>query len=108
MNWARRNVCLWMLGLSACGGGDGTVKLPAAFGGQWRLAGSAAETDVPEVAKQLGLKAAMRGRYEGDNGELTVRIFRMAAQASAFELIQKWRAEPGTLHFQSEDLFVVL
>ena len=110
MHRSRRNILLSvLLGLAACGGGAEPVRLPAQFdGGQWRLVESAPDSNPPDVVKQLGLKSAVRARYQGAAGDLTVRAFRMAGQTSAFELVQKWRTEEGAMHFQNDDLFVVL
>lgn len=109
MRFSRRDILLVVLGLASCGGASDPVKLPAQFdGGQWRLAEFAPDSNPPDVVKQLGLKSAVRARYQGSAGDLSVRVFRMAGQTSAFELVQKWRTEEGTLHFQNEDLFVVL
>lgn len=97
-----------MLCLMAAGcGTTGKVELPGELPDGWKLAGTEDETDVPELVRQMGLRQAVRARYQG-NGELTVRVFKMKAQASAFELVQKWRAEPGKMFFQAGDHFVIL
>ena len=102
----RRHGLVLCLLLAGCGGAV-KVELPAGLPGGWKLAGTAEETDVPELVRQMGLRQALRARYQG-NGELTARVFTMKAQASAFELVQKWRAAPGMIFFQAGDHFVVL
>lgn len=92
--------------LAACGGA-GKVELPGELPGGWKLTGTTEETDVPELVRQMGLRQALRARYEGP-GEITARVFTMKVQASAFELVQKWRAAPGVIFFQSGDHFVLI
>jgi hypothetical protein len=92
--------------LAACGGAV-KVEFPAELPGGWKLAGTSEETDVPELVRQMGLRQALRARYQGQ-GEITARVFTMNVQASAFELVQKWRAAPGTIFFQSDDHFVLM
>jgi len=106
MRITRRHGLILSLLLAACGGAV-KVELPAELPGGWKLAGTAEETDVPELVRQMGLRQALRARYQGQ-GEITARVFTMNAQASAFELVQKWRAVPGTIFFQSGDHFVLL
>lgn len=109
MPLSRRKICMIVLGLVSCGGAGEPVRLPEQFdGGQWRLAESVPDKNPPGMVKQLGMKNAVRARYQGAAGDLTVRVFRMAGQTSAFELVQKWRTGEGTMHFQNDDLFVVL
>lgn len=102
-------VLVVLLGLASCGGAGESLRLPDRFdNGQWRLVESAPDDNPPDVVKQLGLKSAIRARYQGPAGDLIVRSFRMAGQTSAFELVQKWRTVEGTMHFQKDELFVVL
>ncbi len=53
----------------------------------------------------LGAKRAIEARYEG-NGAIKVRLYEMAVEASAFELIQTWRQSEG-LAVQSGHYFAV-
>jgi hypothetical protein len=48
--------------------------------------------EAPALIRSLGLRSAASGRYGGQSG-ITVRVYRMNAEASAFELIQKWRRD---------------
>lgn len=106
MKITRRHGLMMSLLLAACGG-TAKVELPAALPGGWRLAGMAEETEIPDLVREMGMRQALRARYQGQ-GEMTVRVFTMKAQASAFELVQKWRSGPGTIFFQSGDHFVLM
>ncbi len=60
-----------------------------------------------EVVRGLGLHRAVRGTYQGD-GEVTVTIYEFGSQASAFELLQKWRADGSSMYFHRDRYFVVV
>jgi hypothetical protein len=86
-----------------------TVRLPAPpppelpGGFQFRE-----QLQVP--ASDVGEKQAESGyafRYQGA-APLTVTVFQMKSDASAFELVQKSRPEPGTLFFQAGSKYVLL
>ena len=53
-----------------------------------------APEQAPELVRALGLRRALQARYEG-NGVINLQVFEMNADASAFELIQKWRQQDG-------------
>lgn len=64
--------------------------------------------DVPMAeVQERGAQSASRRRYEG-SASLTVTIFQMKSDASAFELVQKSRPQPGTLFFQAGSRYVLL
>jgi hypothetical protein len=50
--------------------------------------------DAPEMVRQLGLEQAVSATYTGPS-KISVKIFRMKGQTSAFELIQRWRQSDG-------------
>jgi len=49
----------------------------------------------------------VRGTYQG-GGEVTVTVYEMGSQASAFELLQKWRADGSSMYFHRDRYFVVV
>jgi hypothetical protein len=64
-----------------------------------------AAEESPAVVRSLGLRQAIRAIYEG-NGSITVRLFEMNAETSAFELIQKWRQQDGLAMYKGRYFFV--
>ncbi len=85
---------------AACGPGEQGLPWtpPAAIAGGWQLASSEAipPEQAPEEVRRLGLETALRGRYDGPL-PLTVEFYRMRSAPSAFELMQRWRPEPGRM-----------
>jgi hypothetical protein len=61
--------------------------------------------EAPAVIRALGLRQAIKAVYEG-NGTITVRLFEMNVEASAFELIQKWRQQDGLALYKGQYFFV--
>jgi hypothetical protein len=61
--------------------------------------------ESPAIIRSLGLRQAIRASYEG-NGEITVKLFEMNVEASAFELIQKWRQQDGLAMYKGPFFFV--
>ena len=62
--------------------------------------------EAPSLIRSLGLRQAIRAVYEG-NGSITVSVFEMNVDASAFELIQKWRQQDGLAMYKGSYFFVV-
>jgi hypothetical protein len=60
--------------------------------------------ESPAVVRSLGLRQGIKAVYEG-NGSITVRLFQMNAEASAFELIQKWRQQDGLALYKGRYFF---
>jgi hypothetical protein len=57
------------------------------------------------MVRSLGLRQAIKGVYEG-NGSISVRVFEMTVEASAFELIQKWRQHDGLAMYKGRFFFI--
>ena len=57
------------------------------------------------MIRALGLRRAIRAVYEG-NGSITVRLFEMNVEASAFEMIQKWRQQDGLAMYKGPYFFI--
>ena len=94
--------------LSACSGGGREAAFPKEVPGGWKLFGSEefqidqAQADV----QNRGLKRWLKARYEGP-GYPDVLLYQMSTQASAFELVQKWRGEPGAIVSHVDNVFIV-
>jgi hypothetical protein len=50
--------------------------------------------DAPALVRGLGLKQWMSATYRA-NGEIQISVYEMNVEASAFELMQKWRNSDG-------------
>lgn len=117
---------LLLLALAGCSPKPAVTKevkaFPATVEGGYRL-GRTFQVPLdgaPPLAKNLGLAAEARASYDGPS-PMTVVIYEMKAQASAFELMQKWpkpqpvEKDPKTgkgdeirrLYFQKGVYFVV-
>jgi hypothetical protein len=70
--------------------------LPEKIGSEWsREAVDAVPAQLaPDQIRELGLDEAAHVTYSGA-ARVGVRVFRMRAGASAFELIQRWRQDQG-------------
>ena len=80
-------------------------KLPKTLEGGWQLGETKALT--PEALPECHSKNVWRAEY---NGPRTRHVFicEMPAEASAFELSQKWKTAPGTMTFQHKVLFLIV
>jgi len=61
--------------------------------------------EAPAMIRSLGLRHGIRAVYEG-NGSITLRLFEMNAEASAFEMIQKWRQQDGLAMYKGPYFFI--
>lgn len=95
--------------LAGCAGKAPDFQMPSQVEGSWN--GKESRTlsieSAPEPARALGLVRVLRTDYEGTP---TVRatVYEMKAETGAFELMQKWRREPGTLSFHRSRFLVVV
>jgi hypothetical protein len=104
-------VAIISLGLLGCAGADRAESGDPMkqLSGGYRLIDSeilSAET-APELVRNMGLRSVRRLHYQGPE-EFQVTIFEMNSGSSAFELVQKWKAEPGKLHFHQASRFILL
>jgi hypothetical protein len=79
--------------------------LPLTLAGGWKRGDVSALSDVPPVVSQLRPEEAAQARYTGP-GAVTLRAFRMPAETSAFELIQKWRQSDGLAAYKGAYFFI--
>ena len=107
----RRTLIPILILLAGCGKRQrpGEISLPAAVDGGWTLqsTGKLPNESAPEAARQLGVMETMEGHYTGPSN-IRVIVYRMPTETVAFELIQKWRPEPGTLLFHTGPYLVVI
>jgi len=104
------SVCLVTLLAGGCSNpGERQEILPMNLG-EWRRT---AVEQIPaeehkEELKRMGIKAARRGMYEKNGQRVTAAVYQFGASAVAFELVQKFRPEPGKIAFHQGNYFVVL
>jgi hypothetical protein len=103
---AMRFLFLLALGLLSCGGGGGDFTIPPSVGDAWKLATQdpAPPEQAAAGARELGLKRLLVARYSGP-GSPEVAIHQMTSGSGAFEMVQKWRPQPGTLAAHKGSLF---
>jgi hypothetical protein len=87
---AMRFLFLLALGLLSCGGGGGDFTSPPSVGDAWKLA-----TQDPAPAEQAAAGAR----------ELGLKRLLMTSGSGAFEMVQKWRPQPGALAAHKGSLF---
>lgn len=100
----RRYVIVLALVGSACGHltRSGNQLLPPAIGGVWHRA-SLRDIAPPNNSIVGGFQAA----YEGP-GKLTVDLYEAKVSATAFEMVQHWRAVADTIVFDEGKYFVTV
>jgi hypothetical protein len=105
----RRRIIVLLTLIAACARPSKTLKeiLPGQVQRAWILKRTEAlpSEESPAVVRSLGLRQAIRAVYEG-NGSITVRLFQMNTETSAFELIQKWRQQDGLALYKGSYFFV--
>jgi hypothetical protein len=105
----RQNFLLLFALAAACTRPSKSLKevLPGQVQRAWILKQTMAlpAEEAPALVRSLGLHQAIRAVYEG-NGSVTVRLFEMKVEASAFELVQKWRPQDGLAMYKGPYFFV--
>jgi hypothetical protein len=85
--------------------------LPVTLDGGWRRgdARTGGLEGAPEPVRALGAGGTVEASYSVAGGNpVRVRLYRMPAQASAFEAAQKMRPAPGLVFFYRERYFVLV
>ena len=105
----RRNLLTFFVFATACTRTPKSLKeaLPVQVQRAWILKRTQPlpAEEAPALIRSLGLRQAIKGTYEG-NGNITVRLFEMNVEVSAFELIQKWRQQDGLAMYKGPYFFV--
>ncbi|MBC7924172.1 MAG: hypothetical protein H7039_00795 [Bryobacteraceae bacterium] len=104
----RRSVIGAAFSLAACSPTRRTFDqvLPLQLEGTtWRRGDLKLGPAIPEQVQQLGVVDASEATYLGQ-GSVRVRVFRMKAETSAFELMQKWRQVDGLAAYKGQYFFV--
>ncbi|MBL8219213.1 MAG: hypothetical protein JNL62_08280 [Bryobacterales bacterium] len=104
---------LWwiaLLPLGACENPNERIEVLPMTLGEWRRV--SVENMPPEEhsqeLKQRGIKHARRGNYDAKGVRMTASVYEYGGQAVAFEMVQKWRPEPGKMAFHQGAYFVIL
>ena len=106
----RRQWWIALLPLAACENRTEQVEILPMTLGDWRRVSveNMPPEEHSEELKQRGIKRARRGYYEANGVKLTASVYEYGSQAVAFELVQKWRPEPGKMAFHQGPYFVIL
>ncbi|MBL8216158.1 MAG: hypothetical protein JNK87_35895 [Bryobacterales bacterium] len=78
--------------------------------GEWRrtaVENIPAEEHTQEL-KRMGIKRSRRAFYEKNGERVDVSIYQYGASAAAFEMVQKWRPQPGSIATSKGTYFIVL
>jgi hypothetical protein len=101
-----RSFAVATLLLVSCGNPHtGTNPLPAQVA-DWKLTQKSDSPEISQPMRDLGASTAWSGMYEGPS-QIRVEVYRMATDANAFEAMQKWRPEAGSMAFHKLSYFVV-
>jgi len=82
-------------------------SLPAALDGGWVRGETETPREPPELVRKLGLARSHAAVYSG-SGKLAVTVYEMTSDSGAFELVQKWKAEPGQIFLHKGRYFVLV
>lgn len=112
--WLRRfGYMMAAMLLSLAGGcfqrGENQELLPMSIG-EWRrvaVENIPAEEHSSEL-KRMGIKRTRRGIYAQGGTKVTASVYEYGAPAVAFELVQKFRPQPGRIAMHKGRYFVVL
>jgi hypothetical protein len=98
-----------LVALVGCGHERTEFRFPPEIAGSWKLAGPPVESleQAWPDARTHGLEGLSVANYEGD-GAPHVLAHRMSSSANAFESIQRFRPEGGTVAFQYGIFFIVV
>lgn len=106
----RRQWWIALLPLAACENPNERIEVLPMTLGEWRRV--SVENMPPEEhsqeLKQRGIKQARRGNYDAKGARMTASVYEYGSQAVAFEMVQKWRPEPGKMAFHQGAYFVIL
>jgi hypothetical protein len=101
---------LALAALSGCPAGiQWEPEMPASLDGGWMLekVDRAPPEEAPVLLRQLHVADGMESVYKGP-GKLTVTVYRMRTASTAFEAVQKWRPEPGSVVFHTGGVFTIV
>jgi hypothetical protein len=108
MRTSRRTLCTVPLAFAALLLGCGPKPAPSLPPrvGEWTLSSSEPSTTIPPVLAQLGHRATKVYEYQGPVA-VRVTAHEMSSETVAFEALQKWVAEPGTLPLQRRQFLLI-
>ena len=82
-----------------------SVLPPQVANGGSRGAISTPASEIPEIVTALGVEETAETTYTGP-ASVRVRVFRMKAETSAFEMIQNWRQTDGLAAYNGPYFFI--
>ena len=95
---------------TGCARRDNPLKdaLPVQIQLEWVLRETRTEPNeqAPDPIRNSGLKRWANATYRA-RGTINVRVFQMNAEASAFEMLQKWRKTDGLVFYKGPYFVVV-
>ena len=105
----RRDLLLSAMAMMSCEKAPRSFDqvLPRQAAGVWQRGEVLPLSQLPEPISRLGVQEAAETTYKGA-GVVTVRAFRMKAETSAFELMQKWRPADGMAVYKGPYFFVAI
>lgn len=93
--------------LMACSSEEKPPSIPDVLGGDWKQAGVSNPASPTPLLGSYEPARVWEASYSGA-APLTVTYHKMKSDTVAFELMQKWRSEPGATHFHHGPMFVVI
>jgi hypothetical protein len=104
MSLKRRALIFLLVAASSCQRRDSGMPkdlLPVQVRRTWvlRETKTRSNDDAPALIRGLGLKHWMSATYRA-NGEIQLSVYEMNVEASAFELMQKWRNSDGAAFYK--------
>lgn len=102
----RRSLLCCMGLITACGTSPQSLdRILPETAGDWRRGTVQPLPEVPDAIARHGVAQAAETTYR-NGSRIQVRVFRMKAPASAFELMQQWRQSEGLAAYQGAFFFV--
>lgn len=101
---------LLVLLLGGCSNPNQNIEiLPMTLGDWKRMAveNIPAEEHTEEL-KRMGIKRSRRAIYQSGDNRVTIAVYEYGAGAAAFEMVQKWRPQPGKIVTSQGAYFVIL
>ncbi len=105
-----RRFLLLPLALTACrpAAERAAPALPESVGAWRKTAGRGVPpAEAPEPLAKSTVRRAAAATYEGP-GKAEVTLYELNSSASALDAVQRWRAQPNTVFFYKDNLFVVV
>jgi hypothetical protein len=96
--------------LPACSNPNERIELLPMELGEWKrkaVENIPAEEHTEEL-KRMGIKRSRRAFYDNKGERVAVSVYQYGASAAAFEMVQKWRSQPGKIVASQGTYFLIL